>query len=85
MREWSWPAPRVGQSLGDGLIEVERAPGDMVAETADDDIRGALPRLVANCPLTMSKIDPILAAPLEHRMAGNQPALVQHADAVGKP
>ncbi|WP_292491102.1 hypothetical protein [Mesorhizobium sp.] len=56
----------------------------MVAEAADDDIRGALPRRVANCPLTMSRIDPILAAPLEHRMAGDQPAFVQDADAVGK-
>lgn len=38
MRAWSWPAPRDGQSLGDGQIEVERAPGHVVAETADDDI-----------------------------------------------
>lgn len=56
----------------------------MVAETADDDIRGALPRRMASRPLTMSRIDPILATPLEHRMAGNQPAFVQDADAVGK-
>ncbi|ESY65897.1 hypothetical protein X742_20340 [Mesorhizobium sp. LNHC232B00] len=55
----------------------------MVAETADDDIRGALPRRVTNCPLLMSRIDPILAA-LEHRMAGDQPGFVQDADAVGK-
>lgn len=71
------------QSLGDGLIKVKRAPCDIVAETADDDIWDLLCR-VASCPLPMSRIDPILAAPLEHRMAADQPAFVQNPDAVGK-
>ena len=61
----SWPASRSGEALADGLIEGERAPGDVIAPAADDDASRPRPRasLSAVAPCRWLGSIPVLRRP----------------------
>ena len=78
---WSWPASRAdcGESVADGLVEGERAAGDVLAglrpmmtpRRADAGRHGARrPHALA-----MGGIDAVLPAPFQNRMGGDEPAV----------
>src|SRR5215208_498613 len=71
--------------LSDGLIEGERAPGDVIAPAADDDAADVtVAQGASRATLTMSRVDPILPSALQDRMGRHETAAVEDADDVGK-
>ena len=71
--------------LSDGLIEGERAPGDVIAPAADDDAADVtVAQGASRATLTMSRVDPILPSALQDRMGCHETAAVEDADDVGK-
>src|SRR5829696_3784994 len=67
--------------LSDGLIEGERAPGDMIAPAADDDAADVtVAQGASRATLTMSRVDPILPSALQDRMGRHETAAVEDAD-----
>ena len=59
--------------LSDGLIEGERAPGDVIAPAADDDAADVtVAQGASRATLTMSGVDPILPSALQDRMGRHE-------------
>ena len=68
--------PDDGEALADGLIEGQRAMRDMIADPADDDgVSAESARRPRGGALSMAGIDPVLPAPFQDRMGGDEPAL----------
>jgi hypothetical protein len=64
--------------LSDGLIEGERAPGDVIAPAADDDAADVtVAQGARRATLTMSRVDPILPSALQDRMGRHETAAVE--------
>ena len=59
--------------------------GDLIAQASDDDrFIGRAERRSDHGTLAMGRINPVLPAPLQDGMDGDQPALVEDADLIGK-
>ena len=59
--------------------------GDLIAETSDDDrFIGPAAWRPGQGTLAMGRVDPVLPAPFQDGMDGDQPALIEDADLVGK-
>ena len=76
---------RDGEALADGLVDGERAMRDMIADPANDDgVIGRVAHRSRGSALAMGRIDPVLPAPFQDRMDGDEPALIENADQVGQ-